>query len=46
MNEVMPRPSQPRSKAIMWGIKIRKFMEDTNRIIRVVNRCINGSFSM
>lgn len=30
----------------MCGIKIRKFIDETKRMIRIENRCRNGSFFM
>ena len=38
MKDVIPNPSQPRSRDIRLGIKIRKFIDRTNRRTRCVNR--------
>lgn len=35
---MMPRPSHPIRRKIRWGIKIKRFIEITNRSTRVVNR--------
>lgn len=46
MKEVSPSPSHPRRRIIRWGRKIRKFIDMTNRITRMVNRLIKMSEAM
>lgn len=46
MNDVIPRPSQPSSRAIKCGIKISMFIDRTNMKTRIVNRLINLSSFM
>ena len=43
-NEVMPRPSHPRRRKSRLGIKIRAFIEETNRSIIRVKRGRRGSW--
>lgn len=40
---MIPRPSHPRRRKIRLGMKIRKNIDRTNKITRMVNRCKNGS---
>ena len=46
MNETNPKPSQPRSRIIMCGIKISRFMDKINNRTKMVNRDLNLSSSM
>ena len=43
---MIPSPSHPMSRIIRWGIKIKKFIERTNKMTRTVNRGIKGSEDM
>lgn len=46
MNEVIPRPSHPISKIIKCGMKIKRFIDKTNKITRSENRGRKGSDDM
>lgn len=43
---MIPSPSQPSRRVTMFGIKIRRFIEEMNRARRIENRLKNGSSFM
>jgi len=44
--DTRPKPSQPSRIAIKFGIKIKKFIDTTNKITSQINRGIKGSLDI